>query len=385
MMKKIATDAWVLYRGSTGVAAALKRENYSFPELTEHEILVEPLYGCWEGNMTHALERNPIDICEQRQEEKVVIGNSGVVRILRVGRRVTNLHEGDLGLYFCVAVADENGYVTKVAGYDAPKSIGMLAKQIKLPENQFMLLPRATRYSLKQWAAFCLRYLVAWSNWRVAYGTWRLQMTEEDRPVASVWGWGGGTTLAELQLAKHFGCDTFMMASKEQRFQLLQKMGITTIDRRQFLALTFDENLYNTNAQYREEYKNAETSFLSTVMDHTAGRGASIFIDNIGYPVFRATLKALSRQGVVTTVGWKKGMNLQVIRAIECIYRHSHIFTHGARYSESLKAVQFAEETAWLPLDTNEVYSWDDVPQLANDYAQGKTVSYFPLYQINPE
>ena len=93
----------------------------------------------------------------------------------------------------------------------------------------------------------------------------------------------------------------------------------------------------------------------------------------------------MSRQGVVTAVGWKKGMDLQVIRAIECIYRHSHIFTHGARYSESLNAVQFAEETAWLPPDTNEVYSWDDVPQLANDYAQGKTVSYFPLYQINPE
>jgi len=61
-------------------------------------------------------------------------------------------------------------------------------------------------------------------------------------------------------------------------------------------------------------------------------------------------------------------MDLQVIRAIECIYRHSHIFTHGARYSESLNAVQFAEETAWLPPDTHEVYSWDDVPQLANDY-----------------
>src|SRR5438045_7563641 len=69
IMKEIATDAWVLYRGSTGVTAELKRENFSFPELTEHEILVEPIYGCWEGNMTHALERNPIDICEQRQEE----------------------------------------------------------------------------------------------------------------------------------------------------------------------------------------------------------------------------------------------------------------------------------------------------------------------------
>ena len=385
MIKEIATDAWVLYRGSTGVAAELKRENFSFPELTEHEILLEPIYGCWEGNMTHALERNPIDVCEQRQEEKVVIGNGGVLRILRVGRRVTNLHEGDLGLYFFVGVADENGYMMKIAGYDAPKSIGMLAKQIKLHEKQFIPLPRATCYSLKQWAAFCARYLTAWSNWRVAYGTWRLQMTEEDMPVASVWGWGGGTTLAELQLAKHFGCDTFMIASKEQRLQLLQKMGIATIDRRQFLALMFDANLYKTNAQYREEYKNAETCFLSTVMHHTAGRGASIFIDNIGYPVFRATLKSLSRQGVVTTVGWKKGMDLQVIRAIECIYRHSHIFTHGTRYSESLKAVQFAEETAWLPPDTNEVYSWDDVPQLANDYAQEKTVSYFPLYQINPE
>src|SRR5436305_14011506 len=131
-MKEITTDAWVLYRGSTGVAVELKIENISFPELTEHEILVEPIYGCCEANMIHALERNPIDVCEQRQEEKVVIGNGGVLRILRDGRRVTSLHDGDLGLYFCVGVADENGYMIKIAGYDDQKSIGQLAKQLKL-------------------------------------------------------------------------------------------------------------------------------------------------------------------------------------------------------------------------------------------------------------
>ena len=198
-----------------------------------------------------------------------------------------------------------------------------------------------------------------------------------------VWGWGGGVVLAELALAQLKGCQTFMISSQEERLQLMQKMGITPVDRRLFSALDFDEEKYRSDSAYKRRYQEAEKVFLSLVQGHTNRQGASIFIENIGIPVFRATVKALGRQGVLTTSGWKRGMNLQFIRAIECINRHVHVNTHYSRYSESLVAIAFAEETGWIPPDTAGVYGWEDIPQLARDYSAGTVTSYFPLFQVN--
>jgi hypothetical protein len=47
------------------------------------------------------------------------------------------------------------------------------------------------------------------------------------------------------------------------------------------------------------------------------GLGAAIFIDNIGAPLYRTTLKALARQNVLATVGWKHGRRTSTLRASE--------------------------------------------------------------------
>ena len=78
----IITDAWVLRRGAEGAGSALetdddfRRETISLPALADDELLVEPLFDCWEGNMSHALARWPIDVCRQRGEERVVLGSA---------------------------------------------------------------------------------------------------------------------------------------------------------------------------------------------------------------------------------------------------------------------------------------------------------------------
>lgn len=55
------------------------REMFEFADIAENEVLVETICGCWEANMTHALQRKPVDICRQRHEARVVLGNAGVV------------------------------------------------------------------------------------------------------------------------------------------------------------------------------------------------------------------------------------------------------------------------------------------------------------------
>lgn len=380
----IKTEAWVLHRGpSEAEPATLVREEFSFPDITEDELLVEPIYGCWEGNMTHALLRSPIDICRHRGEARVVIGNAGVVRILKTGQAVQNLSEGSLAIVAPVGECDEAGYPKTIFAYDAPGTIGLLAKRIKLKQQNVLALSKDTKYSLKQWAAFSLRYPTAWDNWRVAFNCWRVQMSAEVCPAPFVWGWGGGVTLAELTLAQLFGGRSAMIASTDERLALIRGLGLTPIDRRSFMALDFDGQRYKTDLAYRKSYLKAEAAFLNTVKEYTGGAGVSIFVDNIGAPVHRATLKALARQGVITTVGWKGGMELSVTRAAECISRHLHIYTHGAQYSPA--SVHFAEERGWLPpVNDNPVYDWDSIPRLAQDHAEGKLKTYFPLYQVNP-
>jgi NADPH:quinone reductase-like Zn-dependent oxidoreductase len=385
-MGMITTEAWVLYQGPFGVTETgqLKKEAYSFPDITDFEVLAEPIYACWEANMTHALERDPVDIARQRSEEKIVLGNAGVVRILKTGAAVTTVKEGDLCCLSPIGVWDQNGYMLKVVGYDAPRTIGLLAKRVKLHERQVVLIPQPTRHSYRQWAAFPVRYATAWSNWNVVWACWRAQMTAEDCPMPHVWGWGGGVALAELGLAKFHGCRTAMIASDDERLALIERMGIQPIDRRQFSALDYDEQKYRTDRAFKKRYLEAERTFLEIVKKYTHGQGVAIFIDNIGTPVFRATVRALSHQGVVTTAGWKKGMEISLNRASECINRHIHVHTHGCRHAQGPPAVRFAEETGWMPPVDEEVYSWESIPQLAQDYARGSINSYFPIFQVNP-
>jgi NADPH:quinone reductase-like Zn-dependent oxidoreductase len=177
-----------------------------------------------------------------------------------------------------------------------------------------------------------------------------------------------------------------MITSSRSRLALLERKGIQPINRNDFPDLNFDEKSFTTDLAYRVRYLSSERTFLSIVKEQTAGEGVLIFIDNIGSPVYRATLKALARQGVITTCGWKHGMVLSHLRAVECIERHIHVHTHGGRYTESLTAMQFSEEHNWIPQpEESAIYDWDSIPLLAKDYAEEKISSYFPLYKVHPD
>jgi NADPH:quinone reductase-like Zn-dependent oxidoreductase len=379
------TEAWVLHEGSPDrrEPATLRRESFSFADLADDEALVEPIYGCWEGNMAHAIDRQPIDICRARREPRVVLGNSGVVRVLRTGRNVKHIKIGDLCMLLGVARPDAFGYMEFAHGYDAPGTIGLLAKQSKLAARMLFAIPPGSRHTPAQWAAFTVRYMTAWSNWRVAFGALRLQLSEEELPSPHVWGWGGGTTLAELDLARRFGCKATMVTGSDAHRREIAAAGIDTVDRREFSGLQFDPARYESDASYAAAYRDSEARFLSLVRDRTRGEGVSIFLDYIGTPVIRATLKALGRQGVIATAGWKCGMETTVIRAIECLKRHTHVYTHYARLAEAPAAIDYAERNGWMPALTERAYSWDEIPLLASEFAAGETRSYFPIFAVN--
>jgi NADPH:quinone reductase-like Zn-dependent oxidoreductase len=379
----IHTEAWVLLAGESYPATPgeLLLQPYAFDDIGANEVLAEPIYGCWEANMSHAVTRSPVDICRQRGETRVVLGNAGVVRILATGAEVQTVKQGDMCVLISVDVWDEYGYPVKIFAYDAPNTIGLLAKRIKLRGDQVVPIAHDSRRSLQQWAAFSVRYASAWDNWQVASAAWQLQMVKNQCAAPQVWGWGGGVALAELLLARSQGCRATMITSSDERIALCERLGLETVDRRQFPDLAFDHGRFQTDLAYRRRYMRSESAFLRTVKERTNGAGVSIFIDNIGGPVFRATQKALARQGVVTTCGWKEGTEVSMNRAAECIGRHIHVFTHGSRRSP--EALHYAEQNSWLAPADDEVWSWDRIPELSANFSNGLITSYFPLFAVN--
>lgn len=365
-MATISTEAWVLWSAARQPGRArLERQTFSFPDLEPEEVLAKPLYGCLEGNMLHALQRDPVDICAQRDEDAVVIGNSGVVQVERVGSAVRGFRPGDIGLVFGNAIADDQGYPMKIMAYDAPGTMGVLARTMKLHQRQLLPIPAGSPHALPQWAAFSLRFISAWANWRVAYACWQTQMEGVPPSETVVCAWGGGVSFAELTLAARLGCQTIMICSGEERVAMLRDAGIDVIDRSRFGA---DDH---------------EAGILDSIAARTNGRGASIFIDNIGGPVHRITLKALARQGVLATCGWKAGMRTPVARAIECLDRHIHVHTHYARRAEGQDAIRFAHQQGWMAPRVDRIWSWDEVPALFDAYERGLVSTYFPVFAIN--
>jgi len=383
------TKAWVIHPAKgdprTAGPTELRLEELSLGAPGDGEVLVEPLYGSWERNMTHALARNPVDVCRARGEETVVLGNSGVGRVLQGGPGTT-VREGELCLFALPHKFDAFGYPIQLMGFDLPGRRGILAQRGIWKETDLAPLPASSRHSLPQWAAFGVRYLTAWSSWKIAYGAWRLQMSEEDQEVPFVWAWGGGTSFATVQLAQLFKARTAIISGTAERLALAAKLGITPIDRRPFQEISRDEERLARDPEYAKRCAAAEDAFLEIVRAHTEGRGASIFIDYIGTPLIHATVRALARQGVIATAGWLEGKEIKLVRAFECIKRHIHVHTHGYRRSDVAPAMRFGEEHGWMPVlgDGARIYSFEEIPSLARDFADGKISSYFPIYQINP-
>ncbi|MGW7517706.1 zinc-binding alcohol dehydrogenase family protein [Streptomyces sp. NPDC054796] len=375
-------DAWVLRPGKAGAPSQpgqLERTRLTLRAAQDDEALVEPLLGSWEANMTHAVNRSPVDVCRQRNDPYLILGNTGVVRVLRPAREGPTAAEGDVCLVLPFGKRDPDGYAELIHAYDAPGTHGVLATRTLMPGDGLLPVDPDSRYPLSRWVHYS-RYFTAWDNWSVAHACWRSQMPTADPSSHLVFAWGGGVALAEVDLARRNGFRTAMTASSDERLALIGELGITPVDRRNYPGLG---NEGESSAAIRRS-RLSERALLRLLHELSDGRGCSVIIDNIGGPLHPTTLRALGRQGVVSTCGWKAGMRLSVGRATECQRRHVHVHTHSWRYEDSPAIRSFSEATGWLaPSEAIDTYSFDDVPRLAQEYADAKVHSYFQQFRVN--
>ena len=151
------TRAWILRRGEDGQPrqeGKLELVTMSLPPATDDDILVETLYGSWEANMTHALRRDPIDVCRRLGQDWIVLGNSGVVRVLANSRNAAGPNEGTVCNFVPIGKVDRSGYVKTVCAYDEPGTMGVLAERLYLKPSQLIALPEKAKVDLVRWASF---------------------------------------------------------------------------------------------------------------------------------------------------------------------------------------------------------------------------------------
>lgn len=378
-------DAWLLRRGSIpsveGKYSPLVLGTVQVPAPGSGDVLIEPLYGCWEGNMGHAMAGVPVDICAQRGEPEVVLGNAGVVRVIEVGSDVRHVRPGDECIFFGGGQLDRFGYMELAHGYDLQGSIGLLARRTLARAHNVLPIPRGTRHSLPQWAAFSLRYVTAWSNWRLAIGCYRLQVDAGAQPAPHVWSWGGGTSLAELELARSAGCRPVLLSGSSAHLDAARRRGIVAVDRREIGDLEIPDDFRQRDGTRRREYAKAERRLRDIAAELTDGEGVSIFLDYIGAPVWRASWRILGRASVVASGGWKAGAELSYNRAAACIKRTQFIHTHYASVREAIDAMEFAEREGWMP-EVGEVWPWERIGELATAYLESRIDSYFPVFAV---
>lgn len=378
----ITTEAWVIHRGPRGAKAAaeLRLETVRFAEPKDGEVLVESLYGSWEANMDHAIRRDPVDVCRLRREDPVILGNSGVVRVLKDTSGDSSLIEGQICLFCPGDDLDELGFPRTISGYDTRGSMGLLAKLMKAPRFNFFPLPVTAASKLLKWSAFPVRFLSAWSNWRAALACWRSQQPPDRKPT--VWAWGGGVGVAEAWLARLEGCQATVISSTADRLELIRSLRLNAVDRRPFASLSFSPDRYREDQAYRLQYLQHEKAFQAAVLEITGPRGVDIFIDNIGTPVSRATAKVLAREGVIATTGWKHGRSDHIDRVVDCTSRRIRVHTHGCGLHEIKDAVDAALKYDWLP-PVAEPFPWSSIPTLASRYATASQTDLFPIYKVS--
>lgn len=374
-------EAWRLVNSPKTNKLTYNQGEIILPELSGDMVRISPLYASWEGNMSHAVSGIPVNVCLMRNEPQILVGNSALVRVDEVGPH-SRRKPGELCIIHGAHVCDEHGHMLAAMGFDGAGSMGTIAKSLVISGRKLVPIGLGLdEIDPKAWALFGCKYGTAWSSFEIAVQAFRLYVSEIQKPTLNVWGWGGGTTMATLQLAKILGHKATMIVNGPEKSEEAIAHGIDVLDRREFEDIKY----YNPIGRSKEDgvkYKQAASALLKKIRSKSGPGGVDIFFDYVGDPTMELTSRALGRYGVMATAGWKDGVLTGYNRARASIFRQIHIHTHYCSRRQLVAAVEFAKKNNWLAKRSLE-FSYDEVLTLHEMFNNGKLKSYLPVVKIN--
>ena len=364
----ISTEAWQIEK--QGSERIFQKREVTFSAPVAGESWVEPLAVGWEGNVSHAIDGKPLDVNVSRQEDSITLGNNGVVRLRQTNDPRIEAQAADCDGVFLVqplfhpGAADKNGYLTSVFGYDMRGSSGLLARDCVLPNATLIPLP-VGEDGAKFWASYTIRYMTAWSLYQRALKVHGVLNATARKLTFG--GWGGGTTLALLQLAALEGHEAVMFCSSRAKCEEAEQHGITPVN---------VEEIRNEHAADER----AAIRFLRDTLREKFDRSFTfdVFSDFVGNPTINLTMDLLRQGGILATAGWKQGPMVKVNRALSCIKQHVHVYCHHANASEIADCVTYGLDRGWHAKSTAD-FGFDDCARVHEQFNQGVISSYFPV------
>lgn len=126
----------------------------------------------------------------------------------------------------------------------------------------------------------CAPLLVATTVWRMLFKRAKLQAGQSVLVV----GAGGGVNSMTMLFAKAAGAEVIALCGNKDKADRARSLGVQH-------AITYDDT----------------PRWDLEVLKHTRGRGVDIVIDNVGAKTFTKSLRAVTRGGVIVTVGNTSG------------------------------------------------------------------------------
>ncbi|MFP6665256.1 MAG: hypothetical protein VCC00_13760, partial [Deltaproteobacteria bacterium] len=233
---------------------------------------------------------------------------------------------------------------------------------------QLLHAPLDCGLNLWEIAALPLRAPTAYHLWRRAEGIFRVKVSREHCSEMNVLGFGGGVSELFLMMAKHEAHKAFFCSGSPERRAALEKLGIETIDQKEFHRFVA-----------REDVK----AFSKEVKKRTGGVGMHIVCDMLRGPVWPAGIAAAARAGVNVSAGWQLSKSITYDSAGASVKQLTLDHTHY----ETLIGCEAATHLygkVFKPTIHKEIYVFEDLPRALHEMHRNSQTG-IPIIQVARE
>jgi len=328
----------------------IQLDDLTLPAMGSGDVHLRILAVSLEHNVDHAAIADTTNIAAARGG-KIYPGNSAVGEVLAVGQGVSRFKAGDIVITHCNGAPDPYGYPLRIWAYDQPDSVGWYAEEAMVGDWQIIPAPLQSGLTLWEIAALPLRAPTAYHLWRRAHDIFRVKIPRERLARLNVLAFGGGVSELFLMLALHEGHRAFFCSGSPERRTHLERLGIETIDQKQFNRFAGADDV---------------RAFGKLMRDLTDGTGMHIVCDMLRGPVFAAGMGAIAREGVNISAGWQLSTQINYNSALMSVRQVTIDHTHYDTIAGSNACTELYGRV-FRPTVHREIYAFEDLPRALSE------------------
>jgi crotonyl-CoA carboxylase/reductase len=336
-------------------------ERIELPPCSPNDVLVMVMAAGVNFNGVWAARGKPVSVMRMHPDEPFHIAGSDASGVVwKVGSAVTRWKVGDEVVLHCNQSCRQcpacNGddplacQNQKIWGYET--NWGSFAQFTRVQSQQ--LLPKPKQLSWEEAASYGLTYFTAY---RMLIG--RAEMKPGDNVL--IWGASGGLGVFAVQLALLAGANPIAVVSRDDKADLVRKLGATMVINRKEFDLT--------------KGPSESKRFGKKIRELTGGEDADIVFEHVGEYTFPTSVLVARSFGKIVICGATTGYNLNFDVRYLWMRQKQIIGSHFANYFQAGKANKLVAAGKIQPV-LDQVFDFEDTAlahqRMANNEHKGK-------------